>query len=144
MGLIRAAYSASASVLADQWKEYFQVDSMSNEQLVVKAHKQTKGNNKGGDDIISNGAVIAVGDVLFLPYPYEIFSETALRLRIHSGRRHTLTLSCANGFNGYLPSQDQLCRGGYEVAVFRYANLFPLAPDTDNNLIQETLRIINK
>ena len=62
MGLIRAALNAGGSVLADQWKEYFQVDSMSNEQLVVKAHKQTKGNNKGGDDIISNGSVVAVGD----------------------------------------------------------------------------------
>ena len=63
MGLIRAAFNAGNTVLADQWKEYFQVDSMSNEQLVVKAHKQTaKGNNKGGDDIISNGSVVAVGD----------------------------------------------------------------------------------
>ena len=63
MGLIRAALNAGGSVLADQWKEYFQVDSMSNEQLVVKAHRQTaKGNNKGGDDIISNGSVVAVGD----------------------------------------------------------------------------------
>lgn len=62
MGLIRAAFSAGGSVLADQWKEYFQVDSMSNDQLVVKAYKQTKGNNKGGNDIISNGSCIAVGD----------------------------------------------------------------------------------
>lgn len=63
MGLIRAALNAGGSVLADQWKEYFQVDSMSNEQLVVKAHRQTaKGNNRGGDDIISNGSVVAVGD----------------------------------------------------------------------------------
>ena len=63
MGLIRAALNAGGSVLADQWKEYFQVDAMSDDQLVVKAHKKTaKGNNKGGDDIISNGSAIAVGD----------------------------------------------------------------------------------
>ena len=62
MGLIRAALNAGGSVLADQWKEYFQVDSMSNEQLVVKATKKTRGNNRGGDDIISNGSVVAVGD----------------------------------------------------------------------------------
>ena len=87
---------------------------------------------------------IAVGDVLLLPYPYEIFSETSIRLRAHSGYGHTLCLSCANGYNGYLPSQDQLCRGGYEVAVFRYANLFPLSPDTDNHLIEESLRILKE
>lgn len=62
MGLIRAAFSAGSSVLSDQWKEYFQLDSMTNDQLVVRAHKKTKGNNKGGDDIISNGSCIAVAD----------------------------------------------------------------------------------
>ena len=62
MGLIRAALSATGSVLADQWKEYFQVDSMSNDQLIVKGYKKTKGNNKGGDDIVSNGSAIAVGE----------------------------------------------------------------------------------
>ncbi len=63
MGLIRAVLEAGSTTLADQWKEYFQVDSMSGDQLVVKAHKITKGkNNRGGDDIISNGSVVAVGD----------------------------------------------------------------------------------
>ena len=62
MGLIRAVFSAGGSVLADQWKEYFQVDSMSNDQLIVKGYKKTKGNNKGGDDIISNGSAVAVGE----------------------------------------------------------------------------------
>jgi len=62
MGLIRAALSASGSVLADQWKEYFQVDSMSNDDLIVKGYKKTKGNNKGGEEIISNGSAIAVGE----------------------------------------------------------------------------------
>ncbi len=62
MGLIRAAFSATGSVLADQWKEYFGVPEMTGEQLVVKGRKQTKGNNKGGDEIISNGSAIAVGE----------------------------------------------------------------------------------
>ena len=62
MGLIRAALQAGGSVLADQWKEYFQLDSMSDDELVVKGYKQTKGNNKGLDDIISNGSVVAVGE----------------------------------------------------------------------------------
>ncbi len=62
MGLIRAAFSATGSVFADQWKEYFGVDEMTSDQLVVKGHKQTKGNNKGGDEIISNGSAIAVGE----------------------------------------------------------------------------------
>lgn len=62
MGLIRAAVQAGSTTMADQWKEYFRIDSMSNEELVVKGYKITKGNNKGGDDIISNGSVIAVDE----------------------------------------------------------------------------------
>lgn len=62
MGLIRAAFSAASGVAADQWKEYFSADSMSNDELVVKGIKKTKGNNKGGEDIISNGSVISVSE----------------------------------------------------------------------------------
>ncbi len=62
MGLIRAAFASAGGVLKDQWKEYFHCDSMTNEQLVVKGYKQTKGNNKGNTDIISNGSVVAVNE----------------------------------------------------------------------------------
>lgn len=62
MGLIRAALSATGSVLADQWKEYFFADSMTGEQLIVKGKKQTSGRNKGKEDIISNGSAIAVSE----------------------------------------------------------------------------------
>lgn len=62
MGLIRAAFSSAGSVARDQWKEYFHCDSMSNEVLISRGYRQTKGNNKGNTDIISNGSVIAVNE----------------------------------------------------------------------------------
>lgn len=88
--------------------------------------------------------IIAVGDILFVPFPFEIFSEISLRMRHYSGYAYTLSLSCANGYNGYLPSQDQLCRGGYEVGVFRYASPYSLADNTDDNIINENLKIIER
>jgi len=66
MGLIRAITSAAGGVMADQWREYFYCDSLSNDTLVVKGRKRTGkrsgGNNKGDDNIISNGSVIAVNE----------------------------------------------------------------------------------
>ena len=65
MGLIQAAVAAAGGVLADQWKEYFYCDSITEDVLVVKGQKRVSGkstNTKGSDNIISNGSVIAVND----------------------------------------------------------------------------------
>ncbi|MBO5417650.1 MAG: SPFH domain-containing protein [Clostridia bacterium] len=65
MGLIKAGIGAVGGVLADQWKEFFYCDSISNEYLMVKGRKRTSSrssNTKGEDNIISNGSVVAVAD----------------------------------------------------------------------------------
>lgn len=65
MGLIKAAKDAVSSMLADQWREYFYCDSLSNDILVAKGRKRTNGgrnSNKGVDNIISNGSIIAVNE----------------------------------------------------------------------------------
>lgn len=88
--------------------------------------------------------IISLGDIVFIPFPFEMFSEIVMRLRDYSPYPYTLCLSCANGYNVYLPSEDQLCRGGYEVGCFMYGHLFPLSEKTDQNIINENLRIIRK
>lgn len=65
MGLIKAAIGSVGGVLADQWKEYFYCESIPAEILAQKGKKRTSGrssNQKGSDNIISNGSVIAVAD----------------------------------------------------------------------------------
>lgn len=66
MGLIKAAKDAIGSLMADQWREYFYCDSLSNEVLVSKGHKRvTNGrnsNSKGSDNIITNGSIVAVNE----------------------------------------------------------------------------------
>ncbi len=88
--------------------------------------------------------IISLGDIIFIPFPFEMFSEIVMRLREYSPYPYTLCLSCTNGYNVYLPSEDQLCRGGYEVGCFMYGHIFPLADNTDHNIINENLRIINE
>ncbi len=65
MGLIHAALGSVSGVLADQWKEYFYCEALSENVLVVKGRKKTSGrssNTKGSDNIITTGSVIAVAD----------------------------------------------------------------------------------
>lgn len=62
MGLIKALTSAVGNVVSDQWKEYFYCDSLAADVLVTKGQKRTNGNNKGQDNIISNGSAIAVNE----------------------------------------------------------------------------------
>ena len=67
MGLIRNVLSTGinsmSSVVADQYKEYFYCDSIPTSVLAVRGKKKSaKGNNKGSDNIISNGSVITVAD----------------------------------------------------------------------------------
>ena len=66
MGLIKAAKDAIGSLMADQWREYFYCDALSNDVLVVKGQKRVNegrnSNTKGSDNIISNGSIIAVNE----------------------------------------------------------------------------------
>ena len=65
MGLIRAGLNAAGGVLADQWKEFFTCDAMSERVLALKGRKsggRRSINNKGSDNIITSGSVILVAD----------------------------------------------------------------------------------
>jgi len=65
MGLIKAALGSVSGILADQWREYFYCSSMDSNVLVCKGSKKTSkrsSNTKGSDNVISNGAVIAVNE----------------------------------------------------------------------------------
>lgn len=65
MGLIAAALGTVNGVLADQWKEYFYCESISNDILMVKGQKKAgkrSSNTKGSDNVISQGSIIAVAD----------------------------------------------------------------------------------
>lgn len=66
MGLIKAISGAIRGVAADQWKEYFYCDALETDVLVVKGRKRNNSkfgtSNKGNDNIISNGSVVAVNE----------------------------------------------------------------------------------
>ena len=66
MGLITAAGASLASVLGDQWKEYFYCSEMDADVLVRKGqhHNGKSGllNRGGSENVITNGSMIVVNE----------------------------------------------------------------------------------
>ncbi len=65
MGFVKAAVGAASGVMADQWKEFFSCNALPAEVLAVKGEKKVSGrsaNRRGGENIISDGSVIAVAE----------------------------------------------------------------------------------
>ena len=65
MGLISAVTGAAGGVLADTWRDYFYQESIPENTLMIKGMKRTDrrgSNNKGSDNIITDGSIIAVAD----------------------------------------------------------------------------------
>ncbi len=79
---------------------------------------------------------------IFVPFPFEVFSEIALRLRELSPFENTLSTCNTNDSHFYLPTQKEMAKGGYEIEIFLYANIYKLKNDTDDTIVKENLRII--
>jgi len=86
--------------------------------------------------------VIKLGDVVLLPFGFELFSEIGIRLRHYSKYQHTLTCCYADAKNGYMPSKDAIARGGYEIFMFCHAGITALTDDADGYLIRGALKIM--
>ena len=149
-GEVRLPYEATPSIEDVRAK----LDAVRNPDELINIDKLTYTHYKDVYDLLASGVTehpthfsfpfcaVSLGDVLFVPTPYEIFSEITLRLRAYLPWPHTLCLSNTNGYCCYFPSRDQICRGGYEVDCFRTGGLYNLTEDADQHLIDEVRRII--
>ena len=84
--------------------------------------------------------VIRVGDVTFVATPFEPFSDIGLRIAEQSDIPHVLILSNSNGSESYFVTQDQICRGGYEVEAFMTRHIQQYVDNADWYYITETLK----
>lgn len=87
--------------------------------------------------------IFAFNSTVFVPFPFELFSEIALRMRTYSPFDHTLCLCNTNDSNFYLPSYDQMERGGYEIEIFRRGNVYKLNDRMDDIIIKENMKLLN-
>ena len=86
--------------------------------------------------------VIRIGHVVFAPFPFEMFTEIGFRIDNAFLDKKVITLSYTNGQMLYLPTEDQICRGCYEVMMHQYGNLQPYCPNADWALIRGSVENI--
>ncbi len=88
--------------------------------------------------------VIRIGGVAFVGFPYELFSVIGMRIDEQINDLKVLSLSNTNGSLGYFPTEDQICRGGYEIKMFKYNDVQSFSDDADFRLVLETIETLNK
>ena len=87
---------------------------------------------------------VAVGDVVFTGIPFEMFSETGLRIDEAVKDKKVLCVSNTNGFEGYFVTEDAICRGGYEVEMFLYGRPQQFCDNADWHLMKQMTETIEK
>ena len=90
--------------------------------------------------------IVTLGPVAILPCPFEAFIEIALRIRRGSPYRYTLNLCNTGGAVAYLPTLNEIPRGGYEVRQFlsSFRTTYDLPQNTDDYWVQQNLKILRK
>ena len=110
-------------------------------QDVINENNSTKPKET---DFSFRQVVLSIGPVAMVTSPFELFSEIVMRLRHYSPFEYTLCLSNSNGSCAYLPSQDQICRGGYEIQTFKTVRTYSLADNSDEYFIKGSLEQLYK
>lgn len=91
-----------------------------------------------------NQTVISFDDLAIVPLPFECFCNIALSLREKSPYSQTLLFGLTGGSFGYLPTEDQLSLGGYEIASFRAATIPGFIDSLDKYLVTENVNLLKQ
>ncbi len=86
---------------------------------------------------------VVLGDFIFTGIPFEMFAETGFAVDGGVKNKSVLCVSCCNGFEGYFAPQDELCRGGYEVEMFRYGRPQQFCDNADKYLSDAMSSAVN-
>lgn len=96
--------------------------------------------------LIMKQTIIALDDLALVPFSFEVFCNISLSLKEKSPYQSTLLLGLTGGSYGYLPTEDQLPLGGYEVLSFRAFAGKPvsLVDNTDKIIVEQNVELLHK
>jgi len=85
---------------------------------------------------------LALGDILFVTAPGELFVELGLEAKRRSSFRHTFIIELVNDYVGYIPTREAYSQGGYEVAD--KSRHVKLAPGAGELWVEAALKMIHR
>lgn len=88
--------------------------------------------------------IVTLGDLAFVFLPFEAFCKISLSLKEQSPYTHTLLVGLTNGTYGYLPAEEELPFGGYEVDSFRATGILSFVDATDQRVVKENVKLLNE
>jgi len=83
--------------------------------------------------------VIKLGEIAFVAYPAEMFSQYGVQTRNDSPFKHTFIAQMANGWHGYIPLKESFEHGGYECCLGDHSRLIPVAGSI---MLEAALRLL--
>ena len=83
-------------------------------------------------------SAIAVGDIAFVGLGGEPFSHYAEAIREGAPDKMVITCTCANGFEGYLPTAAAFREGGYEATASAFT------PDLEDQCVGAAVALLKK
>lgn len=92
-------------------------------------------------------SVLVIGNELVLyTVPGELFSSVGKRIKSLSGDMPSMLVGYSNGSLGYLPSEEAMAEGGYEVGVaYRYYGLpGPFTHDLEHRLVSALAQMVEE
>lgn len=85
-----------------------------------------------------------LGPVCFIAVPGELFSAIGMAIKRACGGRAVFVVGYGNDDIGYLPTRAAFQQGGYEVNdAHRYYDLLPVAPETEDLVVDTAVGLIN-
>ncbi len=88
--------------------------------------------------------VIAFDNFAITPLPFEIFCNIALNLDKKSPFDRTVVFGLTGGSFGYMPTEDQIPFGGYEIGSFKAATIPGFINSMDKHIVNELTGLLNK
>jgi len=85
--------------------------------------------------------VIRIGDFALVGVPGELFVELGLAIKGRSPLKHTFVAELANGYIGYIPTEEAFSQQGYEERLARSSRV---APGAGEMIVDQALELLDR